>query len=573
MSQLDYSRHYPADRTRCHGTVAVAPAEETHTGVAGLTPQGQLRSLHCEADEATQAERPNDCSAPWRKPGQPVTRGEAESRNTGSPIHRRVRVSADTMDTTTSDADAPKTADSTIPDADTPEPKTAANRVFVIGRDGEPLAPCQRKRAWKLIKAHRVKSRWYLADDLLAIQLKDRDLTNAEPAALQVRCNTGVRATGLAVVMTTPTEDRVVFQMEVAHRSDISRRLTERRTHRRRRRGEKWYRAPRFDNRVRAEDWTPPSIASVVSNQAHTIRRLAGFTSPSSVVVESGKFDTRKILEPDVEGVEYQQGPLYQSHIRAYVAQQWAHRCAYCGTKDWESARSFNLDHIVPRSAGGPTNIRNLVWSCQKCNQQKGSRNIQEFLSSRPEVLERIQSRSDKARPLAATGMYAQVCQLLVRRLREAGLTVVETTGADTAANRKAYEVPKSHANDAACCGANRRVTRLRTPLKVKAVGHGRRKQAKALPKAKYTAWQQLPPAKRRRTACPGHAIHPNNVNGIRTGDLAAILRNGVWTTGRAQVEAGTHRVAINTTSGRISTSKAAATRRLATRNGYRKSN
>ena len=46
--------------------------------------------------------------------------------------------------------------------------KTAANRVFVLGRDGNPLAPCKRKHAWKLIKARRVRKRWYLADDLLA---------------------------------------------------------------------------------------------------------------------------------------------------------------------------------------------------------------------------------------------------------------------------------------------------------------------------------------------------------------------------------------------------------------------
>ena len=404
--------------------------------------------------------------------------------------------------------------------------KTAANRVFVLGRDGNPLAPCKRKHAWKLIKARRVRKRWYLADDLLAIQLKDRDLTNAEPATLQVRCNTGVKNTGLAVVMTTPDEDRVVFQMEIAHRTDISRRLIERKGHRRRRRGEVWRRKPRFDNRKRPDGWVPPSIDSIVSNQEHTIRRLAGVTNPEQIVVETGKFDTHKILRPGIKGVEYHQGPLYQSNTRAYIAQQWGHRCAYCGAKDWKSSKHFNLDHVVPRSAGGPTNIRNLVWACRPCNEKKGSRPVEEFLRSKPATLKTIQTRHEKRPPLAATGMYAWICKTLVSRIQDAGLTAVETNGADTAATRKACGVPKSHANDAACCDAEHPVTRLRTPLRLKAVGHGRRKQAKALPKREYMHWRHLAPAERKRTPCPGHAVHPNHVNGVRTRDLAAILRN-----------------------------------------------
>ena len=450
--------------------------------------------------------------------------------------------------------------------------KTTANRVFVLGRDGNPLAPCERRRAWKLVKARRVRKRWYLADDLLAIQLKDRDLTNAEPATLQVRCDAGVKNTGLAVVMTTPTEDRVVFQTEITHRTGISRRLVDRKSHRRRRRGLVWRREPRFDNRRRPDGWMPPSIDSIVSNQKHTILRLAGFTNPERVTVETGKFDTHKILRPGVKGVEYQQGPLYQSNTRAYIAQQWAHKCAYCGAKDWESSRRFELDHVIPRSAGGPTNIRNLVWSCRPCNEKKGSRPVEDFLRRKPDTLKTIRGRHGKRPPLAATGMYAWICRTLVARVREAGLGVVETTGADTAANRKTYGVPKTHSNDAACCGADHPVTQLRTPLKVKAVGHGRRKQAKALPKKRYTDWRHLGPAKRKRTPCPGHAVHPNHVSGVRTGELTAILHNNRWRKGRAQVEASSHRVKIKTTVGWASTSKPDQIRRLAPRSGYQKS-
>ena len=47
----------------------------------------------------------------------------------------------------------------------------AANRVFVIGADGQPLMPCTVQRARQLIKAGRVRKRDYRP---FTIHLKDR---------------------------------------------------------------------------------------------------------------------------------------------------------------------------------------------------------------------------------------------------------------------------------------------------------------------------------------------------------------------------------------------------------------
>lgn len=50
--------------------------------------------------------------------------------------------------------------------------------------------------------------------------------------------------------------------------------------------------------------------------------------------------------------------------------------CQYCGVKlDWSTV---TIDHVTPRSAGGPTNWRNCVSSCKKCNWRKGSRSLSE---------------------------------------------------------------------------------------------------------------------------------------------------------------------------------------------------
>jgi len=44
------------------------------------------------------------------------------------------------------------------------------------------------------------------------------------------------------------------------------------------------------------------------------------------------------------------------------------HRCQYCGTA------AENLDHVLPRSRGGPHTWENVVASCRSCNARKEAR-------------------------------------------------------------------------------------------------------------------------------------------------------------------------------------------------------
>ena len=511
-----------------------------------MTPHGQLRPLHPAADDgAGNRSRRTTAAGPDSGPVRSITHGEAEGPATGP--------------------------GSTRPAARKRQhPPRRANRVFVIGSNGKPLMPCTVRRARQLIDAGRVRRRDYRP---FTIHLKDRSAGDGKTAIqpVEVRCTPGPRHTGIAVVATLDDHDRVLYQEEIEHRTDISRRLIERKAHRRRRRGTKWFRKQRFANRRRPASWLPPSIESVVSNQQHRIERLAERSGASTACIQTGKFDTHKILDPSVAGKGYQQGPLYRRHLREYIATQYNHRCVYCGKGDWEDATRFNLDHVVPRSAGGVTNIRNLVWNCQPCNQRKGDRPVREFLRQNPERLDRVLRQ--RPVPLAAAGQYAAICRTLVRRLEDSGLQTSETTGADTAHARSAAGIVKTHANDAACCGSSGGVDGLRTPTTLKAVGHGRRKQIKSLPVGPYLTWRHQKPAKRRATRCPGHARHPNHVHRIRTGDTVRILTTNGWKKGEAQVEAASGRIRVRTSQARFSTSKAAHIRRIAPANGYRKSN
>ena len=526
----------------------MAPIQETHSGVAGVTPHGQPRTLHGAADDGRRATaRTKTATPPGSRPVRSVTPGEAESsRQRTDSTESRTRKRQPT----------------------TPQPSTRANRVFVLDPDGKPLAPCTPRRARMLIDQKRVARRYYRP---FTIQLKSRANDDPVQNDTEVRATPGHRTTGIAVILKTAQEDRTLYQEEIQHRADISRRLEERRNHRRRRRSTKWYRAPRFDNRQRDGDRLPPSLESVVSNQEHRVARLAERSGAGAAVVQDSKFDTQKVLDPMIKGCEYQQGPLYQTHLRAYVREQWNHRCAYCGKAAWKSRARFELDHVVPRSKGGPTNVGNLVWACRPCNQAKADKNLDAFLAEDPERSTAVLRRAHRRRPLAAAGAIAWICQTLIKRLQSRGLTVKTTTGADTAHTRKELGIPKSHADDAACCGTSRPVTQLREPARLKAVGHGHRKQIKSLPETEYLRWRLKARGERRRIPCPGHARHPNVVHGVRTGDLVEVRGQKGWVQGRAQVEAGRGRVTAKNRTRTASSSH--HVRRLAPRNGYTESN
>jgi len=46
------------------------------------------------------------------------------------------------------------------------------------------------------------------------------------------------------------------------------------------------------------------------------------------------------------------------------------HTCQYCGTR----GHDLTLDHVVPRSRGGPTTWENVVACCRRCNAHKRDR-------------------------------------------------------------------------------------------------------------------------------------------------------------------------------------------------------
>lgn len=55
--------------------------------------------------------------------------------------------------------------------------------------------------------------------------------------------------------------------------------------------------------------------------------------------------------------------------------------CIYCKSTD-----ELELDHLIPKSRGGPDSIHNKVWVCKKCNLEKGNKDIFEWYKDRDNI-------------------------------------------------------------------------------------------------------------------------------------------------------------------------------------------
>ena len=60
--------------------------------------------------------------------------------------------------------------------------------------------------------------------------------------------------------------------------------------------------------------------------------------------------------------------------LRADVVSRANERCEYCQYPEEHSPSSFHVEHIVPRSADGPTEPDNLALACSHCNGHKATR-------------------------------------------------------------------------------------------------------------------------------------------------------------------------------------------------------
>jgi len=65
---------------------------------------------------------------------------------------------------------------------------------------------------------------------------------------------------------------------------------------------------------------------------------------------------------------------------RRSIKEYFDNTCVYCG-KTYDLSQ-LSIDHVHPRSLGGADVANNVVCSCTRCNQEKGSDNWLTFMRS-----------------------------------------------------------------------------------------------------------------------------------------------------------------------------------------------
>lgn len=311
--------------------------------------------------------------------------------------------------------------------------------VFVVDQQRRPLDPVHPGRARFLLKAGRaaVFRRYPFT---LILQESKPDVI---PAPLRVKLDPGSQTTGIAIV--NDAAGQVLWAAELTHRGQqVKSHLNQRRQYRRSRRNRHTrYRASRFKNRTRPPGWLPPSLVSLLDNILTWVHRLHKVAPIGAISQELVKFDTQRMQNAEIKGVEYQRGELAGFDVKEYLLAKFAYVCAYCGQR----GVFLETEHIIPKSRGGTNRVSNLTVACHACNQAKGNQTAEEF--GHPQV------QAQAKAPLKDAATVNTTRWALYHRLGHLRMPIETGTGSMTAWHRAQQGLSKTHWLDATCVGAS----------------------------------------------------------------------------------------------------------------------
>ena len=307
--------------------------------------------------------------------------------------------------------------------------------VFVLNQDGQPLMPTENHAKVRvLLKCNKAK---VVRRTPFTIQLLYPCANQTQPISLGV--DAGSKHIGISA--TTKGDNTcaiVLYEADVTLRNDIVDLLSTRREMRRTRRNRKTrYRKARFDNRRRGDGWLAPSIREKIDTHLTVITNVHKILPITSITVEVASFDIQKIKNPDINGVEYQQGKqLNFWNIREYVLFRDGHKCQCCKGKSKDKV--LNVHHIESRKTGGDA-PNNLITLCETCHTgyHKGTVKL-------PKTIKRGMKFNDAA-------FMGIMRWAFYDKLKEIYPDVRMTYGYITKNTRINHSLPKEHYIDARC--------------------------------------------------------------------------------------------------------------------------
>ena len=351
--------------------------------------------------------------------------------------------------------------------------------VLVIGYNSKGLMPCTPREARILLKQKKAKVYRKMP---FTIKLLYKTGCATQPTFLGV--DTGSQHIGIAVV----SDNIVLSKSEYELRSTMEKRqlIEKRKKYRNARRYRNVrYRHPKFrfhTKRVYSENcvkhhshlthwiikknsyqssrpkgWLPPSMQSKVDHHTNIIKHYIEALPPSTrVVIEIGRFDMAHMLNPEIHGIEYQHGPMYEfENKKAYLLQLYDYKCPICGKtfgikRDDGTTVKLRLHHVHYHSKGSTDNVSVLIPVCDYCHtaeeHQKGGK------------LEKLQEEAKNQKHGVRGLRDATMMNIVASRIKKAFPDAYYTYGNITNADRKTLHLEKSHANDAVAIAVHPRL-------------------------------------------------------------------------------------------------------------------
>lgn len=339
----------------------------------------------------------------------------------------------------------------------TPRKEVHVMFVYVLNKHGEPLMPCSPRKARILLKQKKAKVEKRTP---FTIQLLYGSSGYKQPVSLGV--DAGTKHVGLSAT----TEKQVLFEADIQLRTDIQQLLATRREFRRARRNRATrYRKPRFLNRKKTKGWLAPSVQNKVDSHIKLVDMVYGILPITKITVEVAQFDTQKLKNPSIKGMEYQQGEQMGFwNVREYVLYRDGHTCQRCKGKKKDPI--LNVHHIESRKTGGDS-PDNLITLCKTCHDEIHRKGLGHTIQR-------------KRQSLKDASQMTVMRWFIYNGLKERYPAIQLTYGYITKHTRIQHKLPKSHVVDARCISGHP----LATPTDV--VYHGKfvRKNNRQLHKA-----------------------------------------------------------------------------------------
>lgn len=286
--------------------------------------------------------------------------------------------------------------------------------------------PCSERKARILLKQKKAKIVGYKP---FTIQLCYA--TGEAKQEVTIGIDEGAKHIGIAIV----SQDKVLAKGEVELRQDVHSLLLTRAQYRRGRRFRKTrYRKARFLNRRKPKDWLPPSIRAKLDANFNWINKFCSLVPSPKLRIEVGKFDVAKMINPDIQGVDYQHGQTYGYYnVRYFVFARDEYTCQVCKKKN----KVLHTHHIVYRSEGGTDRADNLITVCTDChtseNHKPGG------------ILYKWMKEHKKTKQYKEPPFMNVLRKRTFQQYPEAKITY----GSETSSKRKKLNLEKTHYNDA----------------------------------------------------------------------------------------------------------------------------